>query len=123
MSRTNIVDYPEKEFGQVGSKERRKNLQRHTTLVQYYGITLKAYRNMLEAQNYLCSICHQPETGTHNRGKETIALSLSVDHDHDTGAVRSLLCHKCNKALGLFNDDIEMLRSALEYLEQHKAGG
>ena len=123
MPKANIIDYPEDYYGELGTPERRKNLQRHTTLVNNYGLTLKAYNNMLEAQDYKCAICNEPETGTHNRGKQTVQLSLAVDHDHETGAVRALLCHKCNKSLGLFNDDINMLKSALDYLMQHKAGG
>ena len=75
---------------------------------------------MAEAQDYRCAICNEPETGIHNRGRATVELSLAVDHDHETGVVRALLCHKCNKALGLFGDDVILLRDALAYLESHR---
>lgn len=42
---------------------------------------------------------------------------LVVDHCHDTGIVRGLLCHNCNRALGLFKDKIEVLKNAIKYLE------
>jgi len=74
---------------------------------------------MHEAQGGLCAICKQPETGKHNRGSKEAALELAVDHCHITGDVRQLLCHKCNKALGLFQDDPNILKAATEYLERH----
>ena len=113
---------PENVYGPLGSKDRRRNLQKASVLETSYGLTLEAYRRMHDAQNGLCAICGQPETGVHNRGKKTVALSLSVDHDHETGAVRALLCHKCNKALGLLNDDLDLLVAAEQYLRAHKGG-
>ena len=99
---------------------KRQRMQKNSNLIRNYGLTLKAYEDMMDAQEELCAVCKQPEAGVHNRGNTTVALSLSVDHDHETGAVRALLCHKCNKALGLFNDNIELLSDALAYLVSHK---
>ena len=45
---------------------------------------------------------------------------LAVDHDHETGQVRDLLCHNCNRALGLFQDSIETVEAALNYLKKWK---
>jgi hypothetical protein len=45
---------------------------------------------------------------------------LAVDHCHETGKVRKLLCHNCNRALGLFKDKPDLLRKAADYLEEHK---
>ena len=46
---------------------------------------------------------------------------LCIDHCHDTGKVRGRLCAKCNKALGLFHDNVEFLESAKQYLKVHSA--
>ena len=79
-----------------------------------YGITLEEVLNMAEAQGFVCAICH----------KENFAMgdchsgALVVDHDHITGKVRGLLCHNCNRALGLLGDDINILRSSISYLER-----
>lgn len=45
------------------------------------------------------------------------AKSLHIDHNHSTGKIRGVLCHKCNRALGFFNDDSSLLRKAGEYLD------
>lgn len=71
-----------------------------------YGITPLQYQAMVVAQDGRCAIC-QDEPGPR---------LLSVDHDHETGAVRSLLCGRCNTGLGLFRDRPEVLRRAAEYL-------
>ena len=71
-----------------------------------YGITLEQYEDMLEKQNSVCLICTLP-SGTRR---------LHVDHNHDTGKVRGLLCHHCNTALGLLRDDPALLAKAATYL-------
>lgn len=76
-----------------------------------YGITLQDYEDMLRAQGGVCAICGGVESNPKfNR--------LSVDHCHDTGAVRGLLCNRCNRALGLLNDDAILLRKAISYLRR-----
>ncbi len=84
-----------------------------------YGISRKTYDAMFAAQGGLCAICHQPETMIVPR--TGLIRLLSVDHNHVTGAVRSLLCSNCNRALGWFKDDIRLLRSATKYLERHSS--
>jgi hypothetical protein len=74
-----------------------------------YGITLADYDQMLKRQKGVCAICKKPET--HSRQRR-----LSVDHNHETGEVRGLLCARCNRALGMFNDNPDLLRSAARYL-------
>ena len=76
-----------------------------------YGITLEDFYKILAVQNYSCAIC-----GTHSPGGRN--NTFHVDHDHDTGEVRGLLCHHCNTALGKFKDDPEILKSAILYLEK-----
>lgn len=55
-------------------------------------------------------------------GNNAHTEKLAVDHDHETGRVRKLLCHNCNRALGLMKDDPELLRRAATYIEKHKEG-
>jgi hypothetical protein len=69
-------------------------------------ITETDYQAMLIKQHGTCAICSKPT------GKRR----LDIDHDHDTGKVRGLLCLNCNRAIGLFNEDPHRLVSAIEYL-------
>ena len=79
---------------------------------RHYGITPEQYEAMVEAVGGLCAICGQPERAT-RRGE---IRGLNVDHDHDTGAVRGLLCSNCNTAIGLLRDDPVRLQAAIVYL-------
>ena len=82
-------------------KARRRNLK------TYYGITVEQYDEMVQEQNGCCAAC---DKSTDN---------LVVDHDHSTGKVRGLLCSNCNLALGHFQDDVERIQNAINYLERH----
>lgn len=120
--RRRLQKYPEDIYGKVGTKERRAKTQKCSQLRCTYGITYPEYMMLSEDQDHVCAICKNPELGIHNRGHQTVPLSLSVDHCHDTGSIRGLLCAKCNKALGLYNDNIELLEAAIEYLRKHSGG-
>lgn len=86
-------------------------------LKKAYGISLDEYRKMREAHNDRCDICGS-EGFTIATGKQrAVTLKLAVDHDHITGEIRGLLCHNCNRALGLMQDDVAALRKAADYLE------
>ena len=76
-----------------------------------YGLTLEDYDELLESQGGVCAICNKP---SHNYRR------LAVDHDHETGAIRGLLCDKCNRGLGYFKDNRTTLLKAIEYLENHQ---
>jgi DNA-directed RNA polymerase subunit RPC12/RpoP len=76
----------------VEYKERDKNL-RNIQLRCKYGIDLKQYEEMLLDQNGLCAICDRPPPNSYKK-------RLSVDHNHETGEVRGLLCTRCNSMLG-----------------------
>lgn len=75
-----------------------------------YGITRAQYDEMLARQDGCCGICGGRVDANDRR-------RLHVDHDHETGAVRGLLCGSCNRGLGSFKDDIDRLRKAVKYLE------
>ncbi len=78
-----------------------------------YGITYETYMGMYEAQNALCKICN----GVGFKMKPENSIMLVVDHCHTTGKVRGLLCHNCNRALGLLKDSAANLNSAINYLQ------
>ena len=68
---------------------------------------------MYEQQNGVCAICGKPETKV-QYGK---IQPLTVDHNHETGKVRGLLCFNCNIAIGKLKDDIVLLEKAIDYLK------
>ena len=84
-----------------------KRAQRRYRLKTQYNLTLEDYEAMHEAQGGGCAICGEAE--------DTGRL-LAVDHDHETGLVRGLLCTRCNTGLGLFRDNPDLLDAAREYL-------
>lgn len=77
---------------------------REWNLQNKFGIDGAEYSRMLEAQGHACAICRQPESAIHHRSGEVRALA--VDHDHETDAVRGLLCRDCNTLLGLAHDQL-----------------
>ena len=82
-----------------------------------YGITEQQYRKMLEQQDYRCFIC---DSEGFLIGKNNHSEKLAVDHCHVSGKVRKLLCHNCNRALGLLRDDPRLLLKSAEYIEAHR---
>ena len=86
--------------------ERTKN----NDLKRLYGITLNDYNQMLTEQKHQCAVCGTTEPGG-KHGK------FMVDHCHDTGKVRGLLCKSCNIALGEVGDNTQILQSMIEYLQ------
>lgn len=84
--------------------------------MERYGLSSIDYESMYEAQGGGCAICGREDSGVVNR------QLLCVDHDHDTGEVRGLLCDSCNNGLGRFKDSPELLMSALQYLQRHSKG-
>jgi hypothetical protein len=73
-------------------------------------MTVEKYNTMLSSQNNCCCIC--------GRHMSEFKYNLAVDHDHSTGRARGLLCNNCNNGLGRFQDDIDILASAISYLQQ-----
>ncbi len=80
-------------------------------LVDRYGITLEDYNQMFIEQEGKCAICgkHQSE----------LQRALFVDHDHNTGEVRGLLCNNCNAGVGYFEDKPDYLEKAIAYLGRY----
>lgn len=72
-----------------------------------YGITNLEYKQMVDERQGRCQICDKKP------------ITLTVDHDHDTGKFRGLLCDGCNNGLGKFKDDPRLLMKAIKYLEEY----
>lgn len=91
---------------------RRENYNRDYNLKKY-GLTFDDYNKLFIEQNGCCKICDR-HVSEFNKGRKKV---LCVDHCHTTNLVRGLLCDKCNRGLGLFNDNIEILKKAIRYLK------
>ncbi len=98
-----LNDYRRRRRQDPGVKRR----DRDGHLRRRFGITIEQYESRLEAQGGGCAICGrgEPDGG-----------SLHVDHDHDTGRVRALLCVRCNNGIALFDEDPAVLRYAADYV-------
>lgn len=91
---------------------------KNTNLRLRYGITIDEYKKILASQNGVCAICKLPETTVHKRSGKI--RDLAVDHCHDTGKIRGLLCGDCNRSLGMMKEDTWRLFSMVSYLSKHK---
>lgn len=85
---------------------------RNDALQRGYGISVDRYAEMLMEQEGVCAICG----GVNKDGRK-----LFVDHDHDTTAVRGLLCNPCNRGIGNLRDSVDLLEAAIRYLREHGA--
>lgn len=88
--------------------ERTPEKTRRKWLKERYGLTNDDYLAMIEAQGGRCAICHDEQ-----------GEKLHIDHDHATGKIRQLLCHRCNMAIGLFKECPGAMFAAIEYLVRH----
>ena len=117
------VEKPLSEFHnkQADCKECRSRFDRERYLAdrsnyykRTYGITEADYDAMYFEQEGCCAICGKHQTQDKRR--------FCVDHCHETGNVRALLCHNCNTALGKFQDNEDLLRRAADYIRSTKTG-
>lgn len=76
-----------------------------------YGLSVDEYESLLQKQGGVCAIC---------KGQCPTGWRLAVDHSHETGKVRGLLCLQCNTALGQFKDSPELLAHAIKYLQENQ---
>lgn len=97
-----------------GRARSRKN-GRAYDLRHKYGITHDEYDSKLHAQHGTCAICGKPETV---KNRDGVIRRLAIDHCHRTSTIRDLLCHRCNRVLGLLHDDAQCAKSVVLYLER-----
>lgn len=85
--------------------------QRNRDLWRNYTLTVDEYETLYHQQQGLCKICGLPEMTKRFKW-------LSVDHNHTTNTIRGLLCAHCNRGIGSFQEDIQLLQKAIEYLNR-----
>jgi Recombination endonuclease VII len=93
----------------------RNPLQTKKNNLSVYGLSYEDWQLMVTAQDNKCAACSKPELGHNQHG----LMALAVDHDHTTGKVRALLCHRCNRALGLLGDDPARVEALARYRRQY----
>lgn len=91
--------------------KRTSEYQRNWQLKVKFGITIDDYNKMLESQDYKCGICERHMTEFNK--------NLGVDHNHKTGDIRGLLCQFCNTGLGLFREDLNLIKKVCNYIERY----
>jgi hypothetical protein len=106
-----IKEYKSKYY--LENKEHFAHKDRKNHLMRKYGVTQEWYDEQLKLQDGGCKIC-----GTKDPGKGL--KHFHVDHSHETGKVRGLLCHSCNVGIGLFKEDIKLIQKAIEYVNRFK---
>lgn len=78
-----------------------------SNLKKNYNVTVETYQELIASQDGECLICHKDLNG--------VGVA-NIDHDHATGIIRGVLCKACNRGLGMFKDDIQLLLKAVVYL-------
>jgi len=101
----NLEQYRERERAYYHAN---KGKIREKTLKAKYGITLSQYNMILSMQEFKCACCGKEDSGGNG--------SFNVDHDHDTGRIRGLLCQNCNAGIGQLGDTVEGILNAVRYL-------
>jgi len=90
------------------NEEKRRLSNIYSQKKNKYGLSKEEYDNMFVSQSNRCAICDNPFDEN----------KACVDHSHDSGLVRGLLCTNCNRGLGAFKDDITLIKNAIKYLSK-----
>ena len=103
----------EKQKNSWGSRSPKKRLEQH--LKYKYGVTHAEFSQQWDEQGGCCAICRDelPDLMTYENRRRGYA----IDHNHDTGEFRGILCLKCNSLLGMAKDSTDVLKKAIEYLD------
>lgn len=99
----------QRRYAASGNK-RRRDVERR------YGINRSEYDALVSQQNNRCAICAKKESVIDKRTNEP--RNLAVDHCHNSSTIRGLLCQRCNQAIGLLSEDINIMQNAITYLKR-----
>lgn len=110
----NDAEYRERTKAKVAEYNKNNPQMKLKQHLQKYGLTVEQYDEMLIKQDRKCAICG--ESGDESKPHRP----LYVDHNHETGKVRGLLCQRCNFMIGQARDSIEILRKGIRYLENYE---
>jgi hypothetical protein len=114
LARLRNIRYNQSTKGkETTQKYRASGRSKNSRLSSTYGISLQEYSTIKITQNNSCNVC-----GTTFEGLEDRFIHL--DHNHDTGQIRSILCHHCNLLIGLSRETPNILIRAAEYLSDYK---
>lgn len=91
------------------NNQKRKQRAKWNRIFAIYGLTQSALEKMVITQGNQCSICYADFT----------EVNMHIDHCHTTGKVRSLLCSRCNQAIGLIDESVERVEKIKQYLREH----
>jgi len=91
-------------YGSRRTRRKKTAAETHAHLESKYNLPPGSYKSMWVAQRGLCPIC------------DDVLVRPHVDHDHVSGVVRGILCHRCNPGIGMLKDSVENLRRAEKYL-------
>lgn len=94
----------------VARNPEKQKIKREKQKLREYGLTIEDYNKLLEIQNNVCAICSN---------KCITGRKLAIDHNHETGLIRGLLCTNCNQGIGKFKENIKYFYKAIEYLKFH----
>jgi len=105
-ARTSVYNkkYAKENLDLIRQKERRNNLK------YKFGLTVQQYDKMFQDQGGECKIC--------SIAQSQLKKKLCVDHNHDTGRIRGLLCDSCNRAMGLLKESIPVIEKIIDYLKK-----
>lgn len=95
--------------------EQNKDKVKAKRIEREYGLSPDEHKRMKKEQNNLCKLCGKPETGINGTSGEV--QELCVDHCHETGKVRGLLCRRCNHLIACLGDTEQSIEKVLEYMK------
>jgi hypothetical protein len=105
------------------SSEHKPNRERNKNLKRSYGLTLFGFSQLYLKQAGCCAICSRELSFKGVNARKTRTLSLNepcVDHCHETGKARGILCHSCNVSLGHTKDNVVILQRMIDYIQVSK---